>query len=191
MPEKQHVRPGDTVAIIGSYSEAACHTRIAGRRVIVALAEHRAGSLHVPPGSPEGFGLTLGEIGFGNDEAGWFVPAERVPTQPPLEEMLASHRGLIVMGPLTYTGRISVGETTLYVDGKVVEKAQQTIIHAVADAPQFWRLKFLEPDGTPNGSSNSGGAGWCAVGSLRERLIHIHGVQHHQIGVYLAEGMAW
>ncbi|MEV4806720.1 hypothetical protein AB0K18_42560 [Nonomuraea sp. NPDC049421] len=186
----RYVQAGETVAIIGSGSEAACAYQINDRPVLVTLHEHRGGELYVPIGSPAGWGMTLREIGFRRDATGWYVPEELVPPQRPLADALAAHTGVIVLGPLTRQLHTSVGGAALYVEGRCVEQATYTLTHATPTSETSWTLRFQHPGGKAIPGSLSGGT-TSVLTALTDRLVHTHGGRHSEIGIHLASEVAW
>ncbi|GLX06724.1 hypothetical protein [Microbispora sp. NBRC 16548] len=191
MTDRKYVHEGEVVELLASYSEAAVFTRIGGKRVMVALHRWHDGEMYVPLGSPDGHGLTMSEIGFfrvGRDR--WYIPEEHLPPRRSLEDALAAHTGVIVLGPLSHGEHMSVGEVALYVDGRCVETVRQFIEHATAERGTAWRLEFMDPAGKPRTGTTSGGRS-CALTALIHHMIHVHGGHHSEIGVHLAQEVTW
>lgn len=188
---RTYLQEGDTVELVASYSEAACQTRIAGKRVIVSLHRWRDGELYAPAGSPAGYGLTLSEIGFYRDDTGWYVPEEHAAPKRPIKEALAEHTGVIVLGPLSPGVGMRVGEAALYVNGECVERARQHVEHANDERATTWSLTFHHPNGRPKDSRVFGAPYGCVVGALQKRLVQVHGGRHSEIGIHLADEVAW
>lgn len=69
---KSRVVPGEIVGRMIGFSEAACHTGIAGKKLNVKIIDQYCGQIVHEDGRPDGAPYLLCELGFYSDIKGYF-----------------------------------------------------------------------------------------------------------------------